>query len=157
MELNKIIIIALSLVLLNCGANPVKTVDNVNNIDEWSTVDRDLFYRIQKYRDSLELPKMIPSKDMHVVVVERLEDMKGLGGISHEGVGIYFQKLFDLGYTGLYEILGYGYYDNSSVVKAWKKSESHNKVLTDSSSIYVGLHVLDYNGKKFYVLFSSKK
>ncbi len=129
----------------------------INNVVDWSESDRDLVNLINKYRLELNLSEFEPNMDLHNLCISRLEKMKLNGNISHNGIGEIFKEVHNKGYSNASELLAYGYSSNISVLNAWKNSEQHNKKIIVKGDFYVGVHVLEYDKKKYYILLTAEK
>lgn len=150
---NLLITVAVFLFLGGCQpeGQELVVVQNVNNIEQWSTDDQDLYQKLEYYRESIGLPSLEPSKGIQEIATIRLEKIKLKDSISHDGVGEAFLAMRNLGYQYPTEILAYGYTTNESTLRAWINSEGHYKAIIREGHLYIGVHVLKYNGKKYYI------
>lgn len=126
----------------------------INNIDEWSEEQKSIVNLINEYRESLGKSLVVPEKSgweqAKLRVDYQINYHAESGEISHSQVGVAFKALKSLGFSGVAEILGYGYSSPESIVNAWKKSDGHNKVLKGNYK-YVGIfHAKNSLGRNFY-------
>lgn len=149
----KIFYIILLLIISNgCTTDAsIPVINNINNINEWEIIDKEILNLIQKYRTESELPLFIPSKDIRNIAIKRLEAVKLTYPITHAGVGTVFTDIKALGYDLPKELLIYGYSSSESVFNALVKSDKHNKALLEDN-VYIGIYSLNYNNKNYYIV-----
>ena len=138
--------------ITGCSKQIMPTFAPVNDIEQWNEIDRDLFNKLEDYRTSEGLKKVKPNKDLHDLSIERLNIMKLTGGVSHNGVGLMWEQLYDRGYSKPVEILAFKYTSNDSTIAAWIASEGHYRAITKEGHLYIGAHVLQYKGEMYYIV-----
>lgn len=145
------------LLLVSCSKNEIDRVEFIpQNVIEWEDNEKLLFNMINEYRIDNNVQKIIPDDVHYELAINRNYENIEIGTISHEKFSKTFRILIHSGLNWAGENLAFGYTKNESVLKAWIKSERHNKNLLREDWVYGGLSIIQDNKYKYYCLILSK-
>lgn len=125
------------------------------NSEYWSDFEVSILNKINTHRVTLGLSKLLPEEAGWITAKNRLDVQIQFyidtNNISHNQIETVVTELLDKGFNNITEVLGVGYSSPTSVVKAWIKSNRHNKALTGSYK-YAGVSHGKEDNRDFYVI-----
>jgi|688.fasta_scaffold788014_1 uncharacterized protein YkwD len=119
-----------------------------------SVVELDLLDKINHYRDSLGKGTLNIVEHASYICSEHNEYMISNGTLSHD---YFYQRSENIkqvcGATRVGEILGYNYSLNSSVLRAWQTSPTHDTLIrSEFRRIGISISTNPVNNRKFYTV-----
>lgn len=134
-----------------------------NNLYQWSETEKTIARLINEHRNSstlmrvksffrLATKELTPERACRVEAINRAVYQSMQPEITHNQMGVSAQNLEAQGLYQYGEILGYGYPTPEQVFEAWKKSESHNKMMLSSKYKFFGIKDLFFDRRHYYVV-----
>ena len=151
------LIIVFFLLIISCSSDVIEKTKfiPINNIEELSTDERTLLFKVDSFRQVNGKKPFILDKLHSELALKRNIDNSKLDSISHEGFPDAYVIFINLGLTAVGENLGHKYSSAKTVFEAWVKSNGHIiNLLSDAK--YTGASRLDTVGTVYYCQIFSK-
>lgn len=150
------LIIASSIFLYNVSCEVEKTKESIDlsltDETDW-TLAKSIVKDINAHRksigkDSVTIDYSIPS----AYASKHNYYMIGVGRASHDFFGERMYGIKDMGAESVGEVVAYGYFNSTSVVRAWLKSDDHRPTI-EGDFDRVGISVnMDTKGLNYYTV-----
>ena len=94
---------------------------------------------INTHRKQLGLNQLVPEEKLTEEAENHCSYMVEHKKASHDNFSDRAGNLQELGFSSIFEVVGYGYSTNSSLFRAYLNSNSHKKALENKNITYVGI------------------